>query len=255
MSNNICNELVNEYTQWLRENITVTDVGTGCEITTPFTDRHNDYLQIYLQRDGDKFKLTDDGYILSDLRSSGVEITTGKRAEILQTILRGLDVILDENELMVYATRENLAQQQHQLTQAMLAVNNLYVIAKPKVASLFYEDVERFLRLHQIQFTPKPNFLGKTGYEYEFDFAIPPSEQAPERLIKAINTPTRDNVSSLIFSLNDTRKSRPDHSQAIAFLNDTNNEVSTDTINALDAYEIKHYSWTTREESISYLSK
>jgi len=39
--------LVNEYARWLREKTQVRQVDEWVEITTPYLDRHNDYLQIY----------------------------------------------------------------------------------------------------------------------------------------------------------------------------------------------------------------
>jgi Domain of unknown function DUF1828 len=52
-------------------------------ITTPFVDRHNDYLQIYAKQENDRYILTDDNYIVEDLEQSGFNLGTIKRKEIL----------------------------------------------------------------------------------------------------------------------------------------------------------------------------
>src|SRR5712691_3747525 len=43
-------KLLNDYRAWLRDKTTLRDVnGEGVEITTPYLDRHNDVLQIYVR--------------------------------------------------------------------------------------------------------------------------------------------------------------------------------------------------------------
>ena len=41
-------KLVDNYYSWLRERTQLKDLDRAVEITTPFLDRHNDYIQIYL---------------------------------------------------------------------------------------------------------------------------------------------------------------------------------------------------------------
>lgn len=254
MSENLCKNLVNEYINWLHEQITVSELDGVCEFTTPFLDRHNDYLQIYLFEQNKKIRLTDGGYILSDLRMSGFDINTNKRIEMISTILNGFGVREENNELFIDSTEKDFPQKKHLLIQAMLAVNDLFVMAQPMVLSLFLEDVEMYLNAKNIRFTPKVSFIGKSGYTHHFDFVIPKSIDSHERIIKAINNPTRNNVSSLIFSWNDTKVSREEGSQAIAFLNDQESNVSDDSLTALNSYNIKPIFWTKREEDVEILT-
>src|SRR5215472_2464367 len=76
MTKQECRQLVETYVEWLRQGFSAESVGEVCELTTPFLDRHNDYLQIYAIKQNGIIKLSDDGYILSDLRSSGLELIT-----------------------------------------------------------------------------------------------------------------------------------------------------------------------------------
>ena len=46
---------INDYLSWLKSEITFSQVGDYYEITTPFLDAANDYLQFYIKQDGDKF--------------------------------------------------------------------------------------------------------------------------------------------------------------------------------------------------------
>ena len=113
--------------------------------------------------------------------------------------------------------------------------------------------MEKFLRLHKVRFITNVSFIGRSGYTHHFDFAIPASEYAPDRFVKAINSPTRDSILSCIFAWTDTREARESESQAVAFLNDENKKVSQDSIDALFSYKISPVLWSQREEKISIL--
>jgi hypothetical protein len=45
----------------------------------------------------------------------------------------------------------------------MLAVNDLFYLAKPIVESLFYEDVVQWLDANDIRYTPSVKFTGISG--------------------------------------------------------------------------------------------
>ncbi len=52
--------IVEAYLDWLRETIRVEEVGDYLQISTPFLDRHNDYVQIYALPNDGRIRLTDD---------------------------------------------------------------------------------------------------------------------------------------------------------------------------------------------------
>src|SRR5208282_6825471 len=75
--------------------------GSWVEITTPYLDRHNDALQIYVRRENDGFVLTDDSYIVHDLESSGCKLDTEKRKDLLGMTLKGFGVKLNGEAIEV----------------------------------------------------------------------------------------------------------------------------------------------------------
>lgn len=254
MSFNECQDMVDAYVKWLKQKINVKDIDGVCEITTPFLDRHNDHLQIYVKRAGDTLILTDDGYTIRDLELSGFDIGTEKRRRLLHSILNGFGVRLQGDEIIVEARTENFPQKKHNIIQAMLAVNDLFVMAPPMVTRLFKEDVEKYLRSHHIRFTPSVKFTGKSGFDQSFDFVIPASQKRPERIIRAINQPTRQSISILIFVWADTKDVRPVESTAYGVLNDTEQEVKPEIISALRQYGMKPLLWSKREEYVEELA-
>ena len=243
-----CEQLIEAYVQWLREGLSVETLDKACELTTPFLDRHNDHLQIYAVKQGGKIVLSDDGYILSDLRTSGLDLKTPKRKAVLEAALNGFGVKTEDNQLLVEASPRNLGQRLHALVQAMLAVNDMFVMAQPRVASFFWEDVKVYLDHHGVRYSPRLKISGHSGFDHGIDFLIPKSQSFPERLVQAINAPNKNTIGTYLFALGDTREARGDGAEAYAFLNDREREVGGDVIEALEAYEVKAALWSRPED-------
>ena len=241
--------LLAKYNHWLQDKTTLQQIDSDwVEITTPHLDRHNDCLQIYVRKQDSGYELTDDGYIISDLASSGCSLDSPKRKELLCTTLTGFGVKLDGNkQLIVHATPENFPLRKHNLMQAMLAINDLFYLASPHVESLFLEDVTRWLEQAKIRFTPSVKLSGKSGYDHMFHFIIPKSQHQPERLLQALSNPGKDAVEALIFKWLDTWETRSPDSLFFTVLNDAN-DISPPVMVALKNYGLKPVPWTNREQ-------
>ncbi len=238
--------LVDEYLCWLRKELAFVDLGNAFEITTPFLDRHNDHLQIYVRQCDDKIILSDDGSMIGDLKQSGCNLETEHRRRLLTSILNGFGVQRVGDELQAVAHNGDFPHRKHALVQAMLAVGDLFATAQPHVKSLFLEDVA--LYLDQINAHAFPNFqlVGKSGLQHKFDFALPQSHKAPERLLRAINRPNRDAALLTIAAWNDVRSSRAADAEMYAILNNTTAKVSGEIIDAMRQYDIRPMLWTDR---------
>ncbi|MBT9168986.1 MAG: hypothetical protein DDT19_02338 [Syntrophomonadaceae bacterium] len=241
-------KLLDQYLVWLKDKTALRQVKDWIEITTPYLDRHNDYLQIYVKRENSGFLLTDDGYTIEDLRHSGCELESKKRKELLTLTLNGFGVKQDGNALIVHTSPDNFALRKHNLVQAVLAVNDLFYLAVPMVASLFLEDVTSWLDLNDVRYTPKVKFTGKSGYDHLFDFVIPASKRQPERILQTINRPGRETAQVVAFSWIDTKEVRPANSQAYVLLNDSEHMPSASVIDALKNYGVRPVLWSKREE-------
>lgn len=239
--------LLDAYHAWLKDKTALRQIDQWIEITTPYLDRHNDYIQIYARKANGGYVLTDDGYTLDDLEQSGCKLQSPKRQELLKMTLNGFGVQLHDNALEVHASPDNFSLRKHNLVQAMLAVNDMFYLAVPMVASLFYEDVVAWLDVHDIRYTPKVKFTGKTGYDHLFDFVIPKSRQQPERIIQTINRPNRDTAQAVVLSWIDTKEVRLADSRAYALLNDSEQTVSPNVLDALRSYDVRPVPWSQRE--------
>ncbi len=254
MNRQECQQLIDAYVEWLRKGLSAKSLGNACELTTPFLDRHNDHLQIYAARRNGTIILSDDGYILSDLRTSGLDLSTPKRKSVLESVLRGFGVRVEEKQLVIEASERTLGQKLHSLVQAMLAVNDMFVMAQPMVATFFWEDVREFLDAHDVRYSPRVKGAGRSGYDHAIDFLIPRSRSRPERFIQAINAPNRNTIGTYLFALADTREARGQESEAYAFLNDRDRKVGGEVLEALDAYTVKPALWSQREHYVQALA-
>lgn len=248
-------ELVDAYVQWLKQNITVKDINGWIELTTPFLDRHNDHLQIYVKILGDEIILTDDGYILSDLEMSGCDVATPRRRELLETTLAGFGVELQDGSLTARATRASFPQKKHALVQAMLAVNDLFMTSRSTVRSLFIEDVEQFLVSYQIRYVASVQITGRSGLAHRFDYVIAGWHEVPERLVEAINHPTRERVTSLLFAWNDIRAVRKRNMAMYAIMNDSDRHIPKALVDACTDYGVRAVPWSEREQIVEELRR
>ena len=241
-------DLVENYIQWLKDKTVLRKLNSWMEITTPHLDRHNDYIQIYAKKDEDgSIILTDDSQTITDLEFSGCALDTPKRKAMLDVTLNGFGVEKFGDALRVRATPENFPLRKHSLIQAILAVNDLFVLSQLSVESFFLEDVTIWLDSHDVRYVPNAKFQGLSGFEHKFDFVIPKSKHSPERLINTINNPKKGTAQNAAFSWMDTKDSRPENSQAFFLLNDTETKVSPSVNQALKNYGITPVPWSHRE--------
>lgn len=249
--------LVDLYLNWLKNKINLKNIENNIiEINTPFLDRHNDHLQIYAIMNGEDIKLTDDGYILNDLGMCGCEVLTSpKRRQLLNTTLNSYGVQFSPitNEIYTETTIDKYPQKKHMLIQAMLATNDIFMTSREHIFSIFLEEVSNYFLANEIRFTQNISFIGKSGFTHKFDFVIPLSKRAPERIIHTLNNPTRQGSEALLFSWNDTKDTRPAGSKLYAFLNDTDKSVSNDILNAFKEYKVIPALWSKKNNYLDEL--
>lgn len=243
-------EMIRNYTDWLYDSFTATQVGEYFELTTPYLDRYNDHLQIYVkQNPNGTFLLTDDGYIINNLRSSGISITRStKRKEMLSRIIRNFGVSLNGDNLEIQATKSDYPQKKHMLIQTMLTVDDMFIAEPNNVKNFFAEDVGLFLDSHDIFYSRDFSIVGKTGSIYVYDYHIQRTKEKPERFCKPINSFTQSSRNLVLFNWIDTVEKRADKSELIVFLNDEKSIDDSD-LEAFLSYDVNYILWSQRQNS------
>jgi len=242
-------KMINDYTAWLRAEITTAAFGEYTELTTPYLDRFNDYMQIYVKQNTDgTIALTDDGYIIGSLISSGMTFKKGSnRQKMLDRIATNYGVSINGEDITTTATANNFPQKKHMMVQAMLAVDDLYVVSAEGVKDLFLEDVETYFNANEIYFSKDFSLVGKTGTIYTYDFHLQRTKEKPERFCRGINKLNLSKRDLTLFNWMDTQEKRGDLSELIVLYND-NNAVSDDVLVGFHNYGIKTVPFSNRQE-------
>lgn len=252
--------LIDDYYRWLKQNTIVNELGEYLEITTPFIDRHNDCIQFYMKKTKNgEILLTDDGYVLSDLEDYGFNFNTPRRKQLLKNIMRNYHIELDENKCLVTkADEKNFPLKKHFYIQGILEINDLYTTSKSSVSSIFIEDVAEFLDQNDVFYNENVKITGQSGFDHNIDYVLPKMKKRniPERYLKVINNPNKNNTESTIFTWNDLKNIRKTDSLdniMYVILNNTNQEIKSDILNAYKSYDIKPLLWSQKNEFLKTL--
>ena len=247
-------KLIDDYTSWLKSEITFEKIGEYYEITTPYLDNANDYLQIYVKQENNDIFFTDDSFTMHNLKMSGLQLTSNRQLQ-LQRILYQYGVRLKGDELVAKVPVNHFAQGKHLFIQAMLRIDDMFSVPRSRVSSFFLDDIQEFLLEKDIYYTDNVQFMGMSGFSHNYDFLIQRSKTKPERLCQAVNNPNKSAMGNILFAWNDTKPTRKNESQLIVILNDQNN-IAKGVEDAFLNYDAKVIRWSERnkESNLALLS-
>lgn len=242
-------DFISVYTNWIKTHSAQRIINGYTEITTPFLDVHNDAIQFYVQRTGNEFFFTDDGYTMADLEMNGINISKGKRKELLVSLAEMMNITIQNGALTTKATDPSqVAQKEHLMIQAMLKIGDMFLLTSSQVRSLFFDDVKEYFNQNDIRNTASIMISGKSGLPQHFDFVIPSSKNRPERFVTTINNPTKQSIQSAMFTWTDVKTIRKDDSVGYIILNDKA-RISSALIDAINHYEsMQAILWSRRDE-------
>src|SRR3989339_305715 len=245
--------IIQKYLDWLRENISYKDISDELiSMDSPFLDVHNDVLRIYIKKVGNKYYLTDDGFISYDLECSGFQFTK-KREEIFNMFAKGQGVSYNNGtgELFVTSTWDELPQKKKDLIQAMINIGDMFMLNQKQIKSIFFEDVKNYFKKYEISFVPDVFIQGK-GFKQKIDFMIPEIGNHPPKIIELVNNPTKGFYEKFLFTFLDIRESESMNANAepILMINDLDKNVKESDIEAIKNYNVKPMLWSERETSV-----
>ena len=247
--------LIDSYVDWIRESITLRNVGHGWhEIVTPFLNHKNDMIELYVRQDeNEKIVLSDGGNTFNELKLSGLDIDKSKkRLDEFNTILRSFGLHRGtDKEISIVTDVKKFPEVKHRLIQAILSIDDMFMLSEPKVESFFTEDVAVFFDLNDILFVKDTSFVGKSGFSHKFDFTLPKIKDRKEVAIRAINKPRKDIISGVMWTIEDMRTVRP-NTDGLVIINDENG-VNDDIYQALNEYHIPYVSWSNKKEELPKL--
>lgn len=245
------NEHISNYYRWLKDKtIVLADEHTGWTIVnTPFIGLFNDNIELYAKKESDNIILSDNGDTLHNLELTGLNIhRSNRRRELVDSILLNYGILIKGDELSVECNASNFSQKKHNLLTAMLELNDLYMLSEHSIASIFKEDVRKYLEELNINFTVDFLSRGTTGLEFNFDFHI--SKKEEELVIKSFNSLNKTNLPVFLFAWEDIKPVRERASKknvkAIAIVNDNNKDAKSEFVEALKTKKAEHILWSER---------
>jgi uncharacterized protein YegP (UPF0339 family) len=246
--NNWVNELIDKYYDFLKgRTAIISETGSNWAIiSTPFIGLFNDTLEIYAKNENGKILMSDDGVTLKNLELVGASLSRSpKRKDVLERILLTYGIQFNNNELFVEATEQNFPQKKHNLISE---INDLYMLAKHTVATVFKEDVQHFLDEQEIVYTPQFISKGSTGLEFTFDFQI--AYRNKEIVLKSFNTLNKLNLPNFLFTWEDIKGVREKITGksviGLAVINDVEKEIQDEYLHALKSKNTDYILWSQR---------
>lgn len=229
-------------------------------IDTPFYDRHNDSLILYVvPYDGTSFMLTDGGYTLDDLEVEGISVTRSKKRKnifLSQLTSYGVKYNQDDNFLYIESNIENFPDDKHRLLQAMLFTNDLFLTEDRRTKSLFIEDVENYFVENDIRALEGASFTGSTGLTHKFEFSIPgsPKQNIPDKLIKVLTSPRNEMYAKVLtVDVEYTRKAIKRNTEFYTFINNQEKEISSPILSLMKQENIKVIPYSERKQFVAEL--
>ena len=150
--------------------------------------------------------------------------------------------------MIAKAPANSFAQKKHLFIQAMLRIDDMFMISKSKVASFFLDDIQEFFDEKEIYYSDNVQFTGISGFAHNYDFLLQRSRTKPERLCQAVNNPNKSSMGNILFAWNDTKPARKNGSQLIVILNDQNN-IAKGVEDAFLNYDAKVIKWSERDST------
>lgn len=245
------NELVDNYYAFLKNKTAViTNTGTSWVlISTPFVGLFNDTIEIYAKKSNGKILLSDDGTTIRNLELIGAGVSRSpKRKDLLERVLLTYGVKMQDEELIIECEEADLVQKKHNLISAIIEINDMYILAKHTISSIFKEDVREYLDEQQIIYTPQFISKGSTGLEFAFDFQI--AYRDVEIVIKAFNSLNKLNLPSFLFAWEDIKSVREKVTNkqviSLAIINDEEKDIEQDYLEALKNRKADFILWSER---------
>lgn len=256
------NELKNDYINWYKNNLHYKSLSDNLvRIDNPFKDSSMDDIIIYAEKNpNDSFiTLTDDGYTMFNLRIAGVDINRSKKRQfIFKKNLESYGISYNNKteELYVKFPIEKFSENKHRLLQCLLFVNDMYILSKNNVKSIFTEDVSEVFDENNIIYSQDIIINGKSGMTHKFEFLIPGMKNKKEKFVKAVSAPNNTtSTKAFVTDVNQAKAVKREKPNEFFFILDNRKKpVNVEVYNLLVESGITPINFTELTNNIDQLS-
>lgn len=132
------------------DDLQVQTVPAGMAVTTVFAGPDGDHIGFYVVKEGDKYRIEDDGVTLPYLDGSGVDFRPGgTRGDALNELLAEYNVAIDDATQEFYIgklTEDALPNAALKFVAFSLRVRDFMLMTEFRIATTFREDAAKLLR-------------------------------------------------------------------------------------------------------------
>ena len=252
--------LKKQYVNWINKSFSYKQLDDIIRIDTPFLDNFSDEIVIYaIPKPNDFIKLTDDGWTIDNLESQGIFIHHSKKREkLLNMQLKTYGINLTNNdELTINADVKDFPIAKHRLLQAILFVNDMFMLSNNNTRNFFIEDMDKYFLDNNIRVLKDASFIGESGLNHKFDYSIPGlGEKIPDKLIKVLAGGNNDMFAKAIVTDVEQTKNvlKNKNTQFFTFINDYKNdkkiEIHNDILNLFNNSDIYPILYSEREIAV-----
>ncbi len=242
------NELINNYYDFIKSNISVNEINGFHEITTPFLDHFNDYIQVYVIMKDNEIIITDDSYTLSNLKAGGLSFSE-KRINLVNKICAQFGMKLVEDEIFAKANQDTFGAKLDAILQCIIKIDDLCYTSRESVASFFSEDVKKYFVNKELYFTENVSLVGKSGFSFNFDMSFQRTKTKSTRWVNIINKASKASCITTSFSWEDTVSLRNEKESMYVIIND-NNPIDNGVINGFENLNITPILWSSIDDHL-----
>ena len=145
------------------------------QMTLPFYHEDGDMIEVYIQEDGNRWKISD--YAMALMRLSySYDIDTENKEKIFQKIIAENGLKEEDGNIFVYANNENLYPTILQFVQGIGKITSMRYFRREVIESLFFEQLEDFIYSNLQAYKPQKKVIPiKDRDDLEADFQFAPN--------------------------------------------------------------------------------
>jgi hypothetical protein len=214
------NKLIEEYINWLSQDIYSLNKNNVDIFTTPFLDPINDCNQVKITYTSDnRIRISDEAYTYFMINHEfGINFRRSpQKVEQFQALMNMYLMELEDNELVRYCEEKEFAWALHYYSIGVSAIQNSFsgisfsrfnAFSIERNTELTKESelihyVERGFINRKINYHRSVKKMGISGFNHKYDFSFGDNESVPKLLMKSPNALRPDNTQLMLFEWED----------------------------------------------------
>ena len=194
-----CNQIVEKYLNGLKNVLSIESTDSGCILYFPFLDPSNDPIMIFVEKNGDKFRISDMAQANEYLFLHGLDIKPNTKAEwYYNDVVKRFGINSDNNELFVEVEEQNITDAVNKILTAINSIDHIIYTLSPRELPNFQDEVVKWLTDEKIIFKQKIEIYRGVTEPFKIDFEIQ-RRAKPQIFMQALHATIKQSAKNLAF--------------------------------------------------------